>query len=386
MRVVLTADTHVPKRARDLPPTLWAAIDTADVVVHAGDWVDVSLLDAIEARAARLVAVYGNNDGRALRARLPEVARVELAGVRVAVVHETGAAAGREARCERRSRLRPARLRAQPHPVGHGGAGRPPAAQPRLTDRPPPATARDLHDRRDCRRARVRGDPAYAAPRLDLGGNRCHNHTLPPRSRRAGVSGRGDPAQSRPARRAWTARWSSRIASPVRRAALQRRSVDGVRPGTTGASGSAEGPPAGVSYTRSTTYPRSSPERLRARCRRRSSARTIGRRNAVDDTLAQPPLQGRLRQLTAGNPQVHGTVHVADLLVRHAYERRVRAGVQPAGQLRDHPGRAGRGGPAMRTAMPRWVSAATRRSAREATTPRCRSWTRRSRGCQTASA
>ncbi len=102
MRVVLTADTHVPKRARDLPPPLWAAIDAADVVVHAGDWVDVALLDAIEARAARLVAVYGNNDGRALRARLPEVARVELAGVRVAVVHETGAAAGREARCERR--------------------------------------------------------------------------------------------------------------------------------------------------------------------------------------------------------------------------------------------------------------------------------------------
>ncbi len=102
MRVVLTADTHVPKRARDLPPPLWAAIDAADVVVHAGDWVDVALLDAIEARAARLVAVYGNNDGRALRARLPEVARAELAGVRVAVVHETGAAAGREARCERR--------------------------------------------------------------------------------------------------------------------------------------------------------------------------------------------------------------------------------------------------------------------------------------------
>ncbi len=102
MRVVLTADTHVPKRARDLPPPLWAAIDAADAVVHAGDWVDVALLDAIEARAARLVAVYGNNDGRALRARLPEVARVELAGVRVAVVHETGAAAGREARCERR--------------------------------------------------------------------------------------------------------------------------------------------------------------------------------------------------------------------------------------------------------------------------------------------
>ena len=69
------------------------------MVVHAGDWVDVDLLDALEARAARLVGVYGNNDGPPLRARLPEIARVELGGVRFAVVHETGAAAGRERRC-----------------------------------------------------------------------------------------------------------------------------------------------------------------------------------------------------------------------------------------------------------------------------------------------
>jgi uncharacterized protein len=46
--------------------------------------------------------VYGNNDGPALRARLPEVARVELAGVRLAVVHETGPATGRERRCAAR--------------------------------------------------------------------------------------------------------------------------------------------------------------------------------------------------------------------------------------------------------------------------------------------
>jgi putative phosphoesterase len=78
---------------------VWAAVDDADVVVHAGDWVSVELLDALQARAKRLVGVFGNNDGPQLRARLPEVARLELAGVRLAVVHETGAAAGRERRC-----------------------------------------------------------------------------------------------------------------------------------------------------------------------------------------------------------------------------------------------------------------------------------------------
>jgi putative phosphoesterase len=97
--LVFTADTHVPKRARDLPGALWAAIDAADVVVHAGDWVDVALLDRFEERARRLVAVHGNNDHGALRERLPEVARAEVGGIRLAVVHETGDRKGREARC-----------------------------------------------------------------------------------------------------------------------------------------------------------------------------------------------------------------------------------------------------------------------------------------------
>jgi uncharacterized protein len=100
--LVLTSDTHVPQRARDLPHSLWTAIDVADVVVHAGDWVDVALLDDIDERARRLLAVYGNNDSGPLRQRLPEVARAEIEGIRIAVVHETGDKKGREARCAAR--------------------------------------------------------------------------------------------------------------------------------------------------------------------------------------------------------------------------------------------------------------------------------------------
>ncbi|MBF6168814.1 metallophosphoesterase [Streptomyces gardneri] len=101
MRLLIISDTHVPKRARDLPERLWRAVDAADVTVHAGDWVDITLLDQLEARSKRLIGVYGNNDGPRLRARLPEIARAELEGVRLAVVHETGPATGREERCAR---------------------------------------------------------------------------------------------------------------------------------------------------------------------------------------------------------------------------------------------------------------------------------------------
>jgi putative phosphoesterase len=102
VRLVLTSDTHLPKRARDLPPPLWAAIDAADVVVHAGDWVDEAALDTLSARSARLIACYGNNDGPALRRRLPEIAYADVDGLRLAVVHETGPSGGRNERCEAR--------------------------------------------------------------------------------------------------------------------------------------------------------------------------------------------------------------------------------------------------------------------------------------------
>ncbi len=101
VRLLLIADTHVPKRARNLPQQVWDEVTAADVVIHAGDWVAPELLDELEARASRLVACWGNNDGPALRTRLPERADVTLGGVRLTVVHETGAAGGREARMSR---------------------------------------------------------------------------------------------------------------------------------------------------------------------------------------------------------------------------------------------------------------------------------------------
>jgi uncharacterized protein len=102
VRLLLLADTHVPRRAQDLPAAVWDEVAIADVVLHAGDWVAPELLDQLAAKATRLVACWGNNDGPVLRSRLPERADVVLGGLHFTVVHETGAAAGREARMSRR--------------------------------------------------------------------------------------------------------------------------------------------------------------------------------------------------------------------------------------------------------------------------------------------
>lgn len=96
-RLLLLADTHIPARARALPDAVRRAADAADLIVHAGDWVRESVLDDL-AQHGEVLGVWGNNDGPDLRARLPEIARGDIEGVRVAVVHETGAASGRERR------------------------------------------------------------------------------------------------------------------------------------------------------------------------------------------------------------------------------------------------------------------------------------------------
>jgi putative phosphoesterase len=97
---LIISDTHLPSRARDLPLPVWEEVKVADAVIHAGDWVTPRLLDELAERATRLIGVFGNNDGDELRRRLPETAHVQLDGLRVAVVHETGSKTGRERRAD----------------------------------------------------------------------------------------------------------------------------------------------------------------------------------------------------------------------------------------------------------------------------------------------
>lgn len=96
----MMSDTHVPARARDLPTSLWDEVLLADAVLHAGDWIHLALLEALESCCDQVIGCWGNNDGVDLRERLPEVARAELGGVQFVVVHETGQATGRERRMD----------------------------------------------------------------------------------------------------------------------------------------------------------------------------------------------------------------------------------------------------------------------------------------------
>jgi putative phosphoesterase len=102
MRVVVLADTHAPRRWRVCPPRVAGHLRHADLILHAGDVCTASVLTEL-AEYAPVVAVLGNNDG-------PDVAdwgavataELDLDGLRVAMVHDSGAAEGRMARMRRR--------------------------------------------------------------------------------------------------------------------------------------------------------------------------------------------------------------------------------------------------------------------------------------------
>jgi uncharacterized protein len=104
MRALVLADTHIRSSAavstRRLPPEVYAALRRADVVLHAGDVVVPDLLEEL-ATYAPVHTVLGNND-HALVGALPETLELDLDGVNVAMVHDSGARQGRAARMKRR--------------------------------------------------------------------------------------------------------------------------------------------------------------------------------------------------------------------------------------------------------------------------------------------
>lgn len=99
LRVLVLSDTHLHDDLSKLPAPVWDQVDAADVVLHAGDVVTPHLLDELRARRP-LHAVLGNND-HGLVGLLPDRLDLELGGLRVGMVHDSGARAGRPARMRR---------------------------------------------------------------------------------------------------------------------------------------------------------------------------------------------------------------------------------------------------------------------------------------------
>lgn len=98
MIVSVLADTHIPKRAKDLPSEAYKLIEKSDAIIHAGDILTSDFL----ARLSKILPVYavlGNND---IGVTLPETLELELDGVNIAIIHDSGPRTGRRNRMKKR--------------------------------------------------------------------------------------------------------------------------------------------------------------------------------------------------------------------------------------------------------------------------------------------
>jgi putative phosphoesterase len=101
VKVVVLSDTHIRRRSsRRLPDDVYAALEGADAVLHAGDIVVADVLHELSGFAPTH-AVLGNNDEAELAAVLPETRVLDLEGVRIGMVHDSGPTVGRAGRMRR---------------------------------------------------------------------------------------------------------------------------------------------------------------------------------------------------------------------------------------------------------------------------------------------
>jgi uncharacterized protein len=96
--VAAIGDTHLPRGSRELPEECIRRLRAADAILHTGDHSSLASLEALRALGPPVHAVHGNVDEPTLRETLPAELTVELGGVRLALTHDAGPRAGREAR------------------------------------------------------------------------------------------------------------------------------------------------------------------------------------------------------------------------------------------------------------------------------------------------
>ena len=94
----MISDTHIPRGNRRLSKACSTQLSKADLILHAGDLASVAFLAELNSLGPPVNAVHGNADEPALQRALPEHRVVSLGGWRVGIVHDAGAASGREAR------------------------------------------------------------------------------------------------------------------------------------------------------------------------------------------------------------------------------------------------------------------------------------------------
>ncbi len=93
MKVGVISDTHVPVIVKALPPVIFDIFKDVELILHAGDLVELSVLDELKA-IAPVEAVAGNMDTIEIEKTLPAKKIIEIGKFRVGLIHGQGKVEG----------------------------------------------------------------------------------------------------------------------------------------------------------------------------------------------------------------------------------------------------------------------------------------------------
>jgi len=91
--VGLISDTHVPVRAKHIPKMVFKVFENVDFIVHAGDLVELAVIDELE-QLAPVLAVHGNMDGPQVSGALPKINSLKISDWKIGVMHDPSALFG----------------------------------------------------------------------------------------------------------------------------------------------------------------------------------------------------------------------------------------------------------------------------------------------------
>ncbi|CEG27511.1 metallophosphoesterase family protein [Bacillus sp. B-jedd] len=89
MKIIVLSDTHMPKKAKELPSCLIQDLKTADLIIHAGDWQDSSVFSMLS-DFARVEGVHGNVDDEEMKNMFPAKKIIQAGSFSIGIVHGHG--------------------------------------------------------------------------------------------------------------------------------------------------------------------------------------------------------------------------------------------------------------------------------------------------------
>lgn len=92
-KIAVLSDTHIPVAAKELPKTVYDGIAGVDMILHAGDILDMQVLDKLS-KIAPVRAVCGNMDNDSACSKLPRKDIIKIGDCSIGLIHGWGPPSG----------------------------------------------------------------------------------------------------------------------------------------------------------------------------------------------------------------------------------------------------------------------------------------------------